>query len=152
MDDVLQALAKMLNMTVDEVSSLLTTFKGNAPQIYEMIVKEKMFYDVFSLFQTISIVILSVSAVVLAVSTLIYFTYDGGFVYYSELYGGKSEEKIKLERIERKRKNFKPVLKISCILSSASLITLVIAIVLKVILAPNYIFIVNEILPRLTKR
>lgn len=31
MDDILQALAKMLNMTVDEVSSLLTTFKGNAP-------------------------------------------------------------------------------------------------------------------------
>ena len=152
MDDILQALAKMLNMTVDEVSSLLTTFKGNAPQIYEMMVKEKMFYDVFSLFQTISIVILSVSVVVLAVSTLIYFTYDGGFVYYSELYGGKSEEKIKLERIERKRKDFKPVLKISCISSSASLITLVIAIVLKVILAPNYIFIVNEILPRLTKR
>ena len=152
MDDILQALAKMLNMTVDEVSSLLTTFKGNAPQIYEMMVKEKMFYDVFSLFQTISIVILSVSAVVLAVSTLIYFTYDGGFVYYSELYGGKSEEKIKLERIERRRKDFKPVLKISCISSSASLITLVIAIVLKVILAPNYIFIVNEILPRLTKR
>lgn len=152
MDDILQALAKMLNMTVDEVSSLLTTFKGNAPQIYEMIVKEKMFYDVFRLFQTISIVIFSVSVVVLAVSTLIYFTYDGGFVYYSELYGGKSEEKIKLERIERKRKDFKPVLKISCISSSASLITLVIAIVLKVILAPNYIFIVNEILPRLTKR
>ena len=146
MDDILQALAKMLNMTVDEVSSLLTTFKGNAPQIYEMIVKEKMFYDVFRLFQTISTV------VVLAVLTLIYFTYDGGFVDYYELHRGESEEKIKLERIERKRKDLKPVLKVSCISSSVSLITLVIAIVLKVILAPNYIFIVNEILPRLTKR
>ena len=41
MDDILQALAKMLNMTVDEVSSLLTTFKGNAPQIYEMIIKKR---------------------------------------------------------------------------------------------------------------
>ena len=51
MDDILQALAKMLNMTVDEVSSLLTTFKGNAPQVYEAIVKEKMFYDIFSLFK-----------------------------------------------------------------------------------------------------
>ena len=152
MDDILQALAKMLNMTVDEVSSLLTTFKGNAPQIYEMIVKEKMFYDVFRLFQTISIVIFSVSVVVLAVLTLTYFTYDGGFVDYYELHRGESEEKIKLERIERKRKDLKPVLKVSCISSSVSLITLVIAIVLKVILAPNYIFIVNEILPRLTKR
>ncbi|MTV64428.1 hypothetical protein GM539_13920, partial [Streptococcus pneumoniae] len=69
MDDILQALAKMLNMTVDEVSSLLTTFKGNAPQIYEMFFKEKMFYDLFSLFQIMSIVIFSISAVVLAVLT-----------------------------------------------------------------------------------
>ena len=51
MDDVLQALAKMLNMTTDEVSSLLSTLKGNAPQIYEMLVKEKMFYDIFGLFK-----------------------------------------------------------------------------------------------------
>ena len=150
MDDILQALAKMLNMTVDEVSSLLTTFKGNAPQIYEMLLKEKMFYDVFSLFQIISIAILVVSLVVLTVSTLTYFTYDGGIVFYE--YRGKSEEEIKLERIERKRKDLKPALKVSCISSSASLITLVVSIVLKVTLAPNYIFIVNEILPRLTKR
>ena len=151
MDDVLQALAKMLNMTVDEVSSLLTTFKGNAPQVYEAIVKEKMFYDIFSLFQTISIAILVVSSVVLAVLTIIYFTYDGGFVYTYEC-KGKSEEEVKLERIERKRKDLKLPIKISCISSSASLITLVVAIILKVTLAPNYIFIVNEILPRLTKR
>lgn len=151
MDDILQALAKMLNMTVDEVSSLLTTFKGNAPQVYEEIVKEKMFYDIFSLFQTISIAILVVSSVVLAVLTIIYFTYDGGFVYTYEC-KGKSEEEVKLERIERKRKDLKLPIKISCISSSASLITLVVAIILKVTLAPNYIFIVNEILPRLTKR
>lgn len=151
MDDILQALAKMLNMTVDEVSSLLTTFKGNAPQIYEQLLKEKMFYDIFSLFQTISIAILVVSSVVLAVLTIIYFTYDGGFVYTYEC-KGKSEEEVKLERIERKRKDLKLPIKISCISSSASLITLVVAIILKVTLAPNYIFIVNEILPRLTKR
>ncbi|WP_434364248.1 hypothetical protein ACORHU_08150 [Streptococcus sp. KHUD_015] len=151
MDDILQALAKMLNMTVDEVSSLLTTFKGNAPQIYEQLLKEKMFYDIFSLFQTISIAILVVSSVVLAVLTIIYFTYDGGFVYRYEC-KGKSEEEVKLERIERKRKDLKLPIKISCISSSASLITLVVAIILKVTLAPNYIFIVNEILPRLTKR
>ena len=151
MDDILQALAKMLNMTVDEVSSLLKIFKGNAPQIYEMLIKEKMFYDVFSLFQIISIAILVVSLVVLTVSTLIYFTYDGGFFYTYEC-RGKSEDEVKLERIERKRKDLKLPIKISCISSSASLITLVVVIVLKITLAPNYIFIVNEILPRLTKR
>lgn len=150
MNDILQALAKMLNMTVDEVSSLLTTFKGNAPQIYEMLIKEKMFYDIFSLFQIISIVILSVSVVVLAFSIATYFIYDGGIVFNE--YRGKTEEEIKLERIERKRKELKLPIKVSCISSSASLITLVVAIVLKITLAPNYIFIVNEILPRLTKR
>jgi len=150
MDDILQALSKMLNMTVDEVSSLLTTFKGNAPQIYEMFIKEKMFYDIFSLFQKISITILIVSSVVLVVLTLIYFTYDGGIVF--DDYRGKNEEEIKLERIERKRKDLKLPIKISCISSSASLITLVVVIVLKITLAPNYIFIVNEILPKLTNR
>lgn len=150
MDDILQALAKMLNMTVDEVSSLLTTFKGNAPQIYEMLLKEKMFYDIFSLFQKISITILIVSSVVLAVLTLIFFTYDGGIVF--DEYRGKSEEEIKLERIERKRKELKLPIKVSCISSSTSLITLIVAIILKITLAQNYIFIVNEILPRLTKR
>ena len=150
MDDILQALAKMLNMTVDEVSSLLTVFKGNAPQIYETLIKEKMFYDIFSLFQTISFATLVVSSVVLALSTLIFFTYDGGLVF--DTYRGKTEEEIKLERIERKRKELKLPIKVSCISSSASLITLVVAIVLKITLAPNYIFIVNEILPRLTKR
>lgn len=150
MDDILQALAKMLNMTVDEVSSLLTTFKGNAPQIYEMLLREKMFYDVFRLFQIISIAILVVSSVALAFSIIAYFIYDGGIVFNE--YRGKTEEEIKLERIERKRKELKLPIKVSCISSSASLITLVVSIVLKVTLAPNYIFIVNEILPRLTKR
>ena len=150
MDDILQSLAKMLNMTVDEVSSLLTTFKGNAPQIYEMLIKEKMFYDIFRLFQIISIAILIVSVVVLAFSIATYFIYDGGIVFNE--YRGKTEEEIKLERIERKRKELKLPIKVSCISSSASLITLVVAIVLKITLAPNYIFIVNEILPRLTKR
>ena len=150
MDDILQALAKMLNMTVDEVSSLLTTFKGNAPQIYEMLLREKMFYDVFRLFQIISIAILVVSSVALAFSIIAYFIYDGGIVFNE--YRGKTEEEIKLERIERKRKELKLPIKVSCISSSARLITLVVSIVLKVTLAPNYIFIVNEILPRLTRR
>lgn len=151
MDDVLQALAKMLNMTTDEVSSLLSTFKGNAPQIYEMLVKEKIFYDIFGLFQIISIAIFSVSIVVLVFSIVTYFAYDGGIVFSYE-YGSKTEEEIKLERIERKRKDLKLPIKVSCISSSASLITLVVAIVLKITLAPNYMFIVNEILPRLTHR
>lgn len=151
MDDVLQALAKMLNMTTDEVSSLLSTFKGNAPQIYEMLVKEKMFYDIFGLFQIISIAIFSVSIVVLVFLIVTYFLYDGGIVFSYE-YGSKTEEEIKLERIERKRKDLKLPIKVSCISSSASLITLVVAIVLKITLAPNYMFIVNEILPRLTHR
>ena len=115
-----------------------------------MLIKEKMFYDIFSLFQIISIVILSVSVVVLAFLIATYFIYDGGIVFNE--YRGKTEEEIKLERIERKRKELKLPIKVSCISSSASLITLVVAIVLKITLAPNYIFIVNEILPRLTKR
>ena len=68
MDDVLQALAKMLNMTTDEVSSLLSTFKGNAPQIYEMLLKEKMMYDIFGFFEKISQTTLIISLIILIIS------------------------------------------------------------------------------------
>lgn len=152
MDDILQALAKMLNMTVDEVSSLLTTFKGNAPQVYEQLMREKMFYDVFIFFENISLMILIVSLITLVISIYFYHFYNADDVSGWDVPKGKTKETFKSELIENKKRKFKPFLKLSYITSSASFVTFVIAVVLKIILSQNYIFIVNEILPRLTKR
>ena len=152
MDDILQALAKMLNMTVDEVSSLLTTFKGNAPQIYETLLREKMFYDVFIFFENISLMMLIVSLIILVISIYFYHFYNADNVSCWDVPKGKTKEAFKSELIENNKRKFKPFLKLSYITSSASFATFVVAVVLKIILSQNYIFIVNEILPRLTKR
>ncbi len=152
MDDILQALAKMLNMTVDEVSSLLTTFKGNAPQIYETLLREKMFYDVFIFFENLSLMMLIVSLIILVISIYFYHFYNADDVSGWDVPKGKTKEDFKSELIENNKRKFKPFLKLSYITSSASLATFVVAVILKIILSQNYIFIVNEILPRLTKR
>ena len=151
MDDVLQALAKMLNMTTDEVSSLLSTFKGNAPQIYETLLKEKMFYDVFGFFEKISFAMLIVSLTILIVSIYSCHFYDGGYIDSWDVPKGKTKEIFRSELIENKKRTFKPFLKFSCITSSTSFITFITSVILKIILAQNYIFIVNEILPRINK-
>lgn len=152
MDDVLQALARMLNMTTDEVSSLLSTFKGNAPQIYEMLLKEKMMYDVFGFFEKVSLITLVISLIILIISIYYYHFYDADDISSWDVPSGKTKAIYKLELIENKKRIFKPLLKSSCITFSTSFITFISSVVLKIILAQNYIFIMNEVLPRLTQR
>ena len=101
MDDVLQALAKMLNMTTDEVSSLLSTFKGNAPQIYETLLKEKMMYDVFGFLQFIFSILVIISLSILIMSTLEYFGGHGDYVYSWEY---EDQEELKEIKARKKKK------------------------------------------------
>ena len=152
MDDILQALAKMLNMTIDEVSSLLTTFKGNAPQIYEMIIKEKTMHDIFSLLEVVSFAALFISLILLVVFLGMNFRYDIAHISGWDVPKGKTKEEYKEELIARARKTYVPIIKINVITSGVILMLWITSIVLKITLAQNYIFIVNEILPRLTNR
>lgn len=151
MDDILQALAKALNMTVDEVSSLLTTFKGNAPQIYETLLREKMMHDIFSLLEAALFAVLFVSLVLLVVFLVMNFRYDNAHISCWDIPNGKTKQEYKEELIAHARKTYVPIIKINFITSSVILMLWITSIVLKITLAPNYIFIVNEILPRLTK-
>ena len=138
----------MLNMTIDEVSSLLTTFKGNAPQIYETLLREKMMHDIFSLLEAA----LFVSLVLLVVFLVMNFRYDNAHISCWDIPNGKTKKEYKEELIAHARKTYVPIIKINFITSSVILMLWITSIVLKITLAPNYIFIVNEILPRLTKR
>lgn len=152
MDDILKALAKMLNMTVEEVSSLLETFKGNAPQIYEMIIKEKMMHDIFSLLETVSFAALFVSVILLVFFLVMNFRYDTAYISDWDVPKGKTKEEYKGELIAQARETYVPVIKINFITSSVILMLWITSIVLKITLAQNYIFIVNEILPKLTNK
>ena len=152
MDDILKALAKMLNMTVEEVSSLLETFKGNAPQIYEMIIKEKMMHDIFRLLETVSFAALLVSVILLVFFLVMNFRYDTANISSWDVPKGKTKEEYKGELMAQARETYAPIIKINFITSGVILILWIISIVLKITLAQNYIFIVNEILPRLTNK
>ena len=152
MDDILKALAKMLNMTVEEVSSLLETFKGNAPQIYEMIIKEKMMHDIFRLLETVSFAALLVSVILLVFFLVMNFRYDNAHISGWDVPRDKTKEEYKGELIAQARETYAPIIKINFITSGVILILWIISIVLKITLAQNYIFIVNAILPRLTNK
>ena len=103
-------------------------------------------------FENISLMILIVSLITLVISIYFYHFYNADDVSGWDVPKGKTKETFKSELIENKKRKFKPFLKLSYITSSASFVTFVIAVVLKIILSQNYIFIVNEILPRLTNR
>ncbi|MGC0310737.1 hypothetical protein ACLNCS_04280 [Streptococcus sp. CL9.43] len=151
MDDVLQALAKMLNMTTDEVSSLLSTFKGNAPQIYETLLKEKMMYDVFNFLQFVFLPLVIISVCILIMSTLEYFGCHGDYVYSWEYEDREELKEIKARKKEKKKKVGRLV-KLVFITTCTNGFLYITFSVLKIILTPNYAFIVNEVLPRLTHK
>ena len=150
MDDVLQALAKMLNMTTDEVSSLLSTFKGNAPQIYETLIKEKMMYDTFGFLELIFSILAVISLGILVITIIEYYKDDD--VYYWEYENNKECEEVKKRKKENRRKDLNRHIKIVIFTTSTSFLLYIIFSVLKIVLTPNYTFIVNEVLPRLTNR
>lgn len=149
MNEILQALAKMLNMTVDEVSSLLNTFKGNAPQVYEMLLKEKVMYDSFRFLSAVFLSITIVAFIAAVFITADYLIYKGEEMGYWNL---KKEEILDLfkKQVEAHRKKLKPFLIGSYTALFVGGTGFVVFTVLKTILSPNYIFIVKEILPKLT--
>ena len=127
MDDILQALAKMLNMTVDEVSSLLTTFKGNAPQLYEQLVRERTYY-------------IALNA---ASDAMIWFSIALGAIIAFVV--------MQTEWIGGIKNSMGTIKKLLTGLALTSMLAFVFHIG-KYFLAPNYLFILDEIVPKLTTR
>ena len=127
MDDILQALAKMLNMTVDEVSSLLTVFKGNAPQIYEQLVRERTYYIALNAASD-AMIWFSI-----ALGTIIAFV-----VMQTEWTGGV-------------KNSMGTIKKLLAGLALTSMLAFVFHIG-KYFLAPNYLFILDEIVPKIINR
>ena len=127
MDDILQALAKMLNMTIDEVSSLLTTFKGNAPQLYEQLVRERTYY-------------IALNA---ASDAMVWFSIALGAIIAFVV--------MQTEWIGGIKNSMGTIKKLLAGLALTSMLAFVFHIG-KYFLAPNYLFILNEIVPKLTNR
>lgn len=131
MDDILQTLAKMLNMTVDEVSSLLTTFKGNAPQLYEQLVRERTYYIALN---AASDAMIWFSIALGAIITFVVIQTNVDWVHLSS-----------------RDRPMGTIKKLLAGLALTSMLAFVFHIG-KYFLAPNYLFILDEIVPKLTNR
>lgn len=151
MDDILQALAKMLNMTVDEVSSLLTTFKGNAPQLYEQLVREWTYYTVLS---KATVSVLLIGFLLIIVTGIVRFNLEVGYDFVDQREVPDMMTRVQYARLLTKEnvKNASKTLKMLYASISASVVLAIVFNISKYLLAPNYSFLLNEVLPKLTNR
>ena len=151
MDDILQALAKMLNMTVDEVSSLLTTFKGNAPQIYEQLTREWTYYTVLS---KATVSMLFIGFLLTIVTGIVRFNLEVGYDFVNQKEVPDIMTRVQYARLLTKEnvKNASKTFKMLYASISASVVLALVFNISKYLLAPNYSFLLNEVLPKLTNR
>ena len=78
MDNLLEALAKSLNVSVDGISELLGSIKDNTPQLYEQLVREWVYYNVLSKATVYMILI----GVILIIATVVFrFTLEVDITY-----------------------------------------------------------------------
>lgn len=151
MDDVLQALAKMLNMTVDEVSSLLTAFKGNAPQIYEQLTREWTLYNVLNN-TSIAMILLSAILTGVLVYVVVRIKVDSDSLSYRRIPEGFTKLEYAEKLTKENLKNSKGTIKKLIVGITLALILAFASNIGRYLVAPNYLFIVNEIVPKLTNR
>lgn len=151
MDKLLEALARSLNVSVDGITDLLSSVKDNTPQLYEQLVREWTYYTVMSKSSCAMLVI----GVILIVA-LVMFRYNLEVDYESIDY---KEVPDNLTRVEYARLLSKESVKKSSKtfkmyyggISFFMLLSLVFNIS-KYLLAPNYSFLLNEILPKLVNK
>lgn len=151
MDNLLEALAKGMNVSIDGISELLGSIKDNTPQLYEQLVREWTYYTVlsktsFAMF--IIVVILAVALVGIYKNCIV----DWCGLDYSDVPGdlGRYDyaKVLTQQNINNNMITFKKLI-------TAIIVVLVLAFVAhisKYLLAPNYSILVDEILPKLSQK
>lgn len=151
MDNLLQALAKGMNVSIDGISELLGSIKDNTPQLYEQLVREWTYYTVlsktsFALF--IIVVILAVALVGIYKNCIV----DWCGLDYKDVPGDLARydyaKVLTQQNVNQNMSTFKKLI-------TAIIVVLVCAFIVhisKYLLAPNYSILVDEILPKLSQR
>lgn len=151
MDNLLEALAKGMNVSIDGISSLLGSIKDNTPQLYEQLVREWTYYTVlsktsFALF--IIVVILAVALVGIYKNCIV----DWCGLDYKDVPGDLARydyaKVLTQQNVNQNMSTFKKLI-------TAIIVVLVFAFIAhisKYLLAPNYSFFLNEILPKLSQK
>lgn len=151
MDNLLEALAKGMNVSIDGISSLLGSIKDNTPQLYEQLVREWTYYTVLSKTSFALFIIVVILAVVL-VGTYKNCIVDWAWLDYRDVPGDLSRHDyakvLTQQNVNQNMRTFKKMI-------TAIIVVLVcafIANISKYLLAPNYSILVDEILPKLVQK
>lgn len=151
MDNLLEALAKGMNVSIDGISSLLGSIKENTPQLYEQLVREWTYYTVLSK-TSFAIFIIAVILVVALVGIYKNCIVDWCGLDYRDVPGDLARydyaKVLTQQNINNNMRTFKKLI-------TAIIVVLILAFVAhisKYILAPNYSILVDEILPKLSQK
>lgn len=151
MDSLLEALAKGMNVSIDGISELLGSIKDSTPQLYEQLVREWTYYTVLS---KSSMVMVIISILIVLAGLFIYknCTVDYLWLDLRDVPSGMgSYEYAKILTRKNIHNNMNTFKKLAILV----IIFLVCATVFhigKYILAPNYSFLLDEILPKLVNK
>lgn len=151
MDNLLEALAKGMNVSIDGISSLLGSIKDNTPQLYEQLVREWTYYQVLGKLSGYMYILVGVF-VVIYLCVRYNLEVDGDYINMSDVPNNMSRcayaKLLTQENIKNASSKFKNIY-VGMFLSLA--LGLVFD-VTKYIVSPNYSFFLNEILPKLTHK
>lgn len=151
MDNLLEALAKGMNISIDGISSLLGSIKENTPQLYEQLVREWTYYTVLSK-TSFAIFIIAVILVVALVGIYKNCIVDWCGLDYRDVPGDLARydyaKTLTQQNVNQNMSTFKKLI-------TAIIVVLVCAFIIhisKYLLAPNYSILVDEILPKLSQK
>ena len=151
MDNLLQALARGMNVSIDGISELLGAIKDNTPQLYEQLVREWTYYTVLSKTSFILLIIVVILAVVLAIiyKNCIVDWYE---LDYKDVPGDLTRhgyaKVLTQQNVNGNMRTFKKLITAIIVV----LVCVFIAYISKYLLAPNYSILVDEILPKLSQK
>ena len=151
MDNLLQALAKGMNVSIDGISELLGSIKDNTPQLYEQLVREWTYYTVLG---KASGVMLIITGIIIAYTLMFRYTLeiDPDYIEYKDV--PESFSRTQYARILTQQ-NVKEASKTFRWLFTGVFLSFILSMLLEIakyILAPNYSFLLNEIIPKLVNK
>lgn len=151
MDNLLEALAKGMNISINGISELLGSIKDNTPQLYEQLVREWTYYTVLG---KASGVMLIITGIIIAYTLMFRYTLeiDPDYIEYKDV--PESFSRNQYARILTQQ-NVKEASKTFRWLFTGVFLSFILSMLLgiaKYILAPNYSFLLNEIIPKLVNK
>lgn len=147
MDNLLETLAKGMNVSIDGIPELLGSIKDNTPQLYEQLVREWTYYTVLSK-TSFALFIIVVILVVALVGIYKNCSVDWCELDYRDVPGDLTRCGYAKVLTQQNMSTFKKLI-------TAIIVVLVcafIAHISKYLLAPNYSILVDEILPKLSHK